>query len=149
MAELKFEITKEFIDKWGKDTIIDIIKRLQAVNADATGRLIKSLSFEIQDTVEGIFLKFKADDYFKYVEDGRKPGKIPPISEILAWTKVKGIPRGATFAIAKNIGKFGITPRPVLSEIINNNKFNKNEEELEIALTQDIENFIDNNIIKK
>ena len=40
------------------------------------------------------------------------------------------------------VTKFGIKPRPILSEIVEGNKFNAEENELADALVQDIENQI-------
>jgi hypothetical protein len=74
----------------------------------------------------GLELGFKAADYFKPVEEGRKPGKMPPSSEIAKWIKIKPLRlrdkkgkfieknknniNSAAFAIAKSISTYGIKP---------------------------------------
>ena len=75
----------------------------------------------------GLELGFKAADYFKYVEEGRKPGKMPPVSAIAKWIRIKPIKirdsntgkfksktpaniNSAAFAIAKHIGAYGVEP---------------------------------------
>ena len=71
-------------------------------------------------------MSFKALDYFPFVEEGRRPGRMPPVSAIAKWIKEKPIKiRGAdgkfkskskaninsaAFGIAKSIGEFGIKP---------------------------------------
>lgn len=61
-------------------------------------------------------------EYWKYVNDGRKPGHYVPIKPLMDWIKVKGFNRdtrgrfkkfnikGTAFAISRNIYKFGIRP---------------------------------------
>ena len=56
--------------------------------------LSKSLDYDLKVYPSGgLELGFKAADYFPYVEEGRKPGKMPPVS-----------------AIAKYIGAYGVKP---------------------------------------
>ena len=54
-------------------------------------------------------------DYGTFVDQGRKPGKQPPISKIRQWLSIKGIPQKAAFPIAKKIGRYGIKPTPFFS----------------------------------
>ena len=57
-----------------------------------------------------------AEDYFVYVDEGRKPGsKPPPVAPIKEWCIQKGIDEGLAYAIAKNIGINGI-PATNISE---------------------------------
>lgn len=61
-------------------------------------------------------------DYWKNVNDGRKPGKYVPLAPLKSWIKKKGLNRdtkgrfkkfnitGVAVAISKNIQKFGIQP---------------------------------------
>jgi len=101
--------------------------------------LSKSLDYDLKVYPSGgLELGFKAADYFRYVEEGRKPGKMPPVSAIAKWirikpiklrdmgytkkdgTKVKGTGRfksktdtninSAAYAIAKHIGAYGVEP---------------------------------------
>tara|TARA_R100001460_G_scaffold93164_1_gene135082 strand:- start:555 stop:1070 length:516 start_codon:yes stop_codon:yes gene_type:complete len=71
-------------------------------------------------------LGFTAAEHFNYVEQGRKPGKMPPSTAIANWIKIKPLRiRGAdgrfieknkkninnaAFAIAKSIEMYGIKP---------------------------------------
>lgn len=85
-----------------------------------TGSLYNSItvSFDPQaDQIKVIML-----DYWKYVNDGRKPGSYVPIKPLMDWIKVKGMNRdpkgrfkkfkikGTAFAISKSIQRFGIRP---------------------------------------
>lgn len=85
-----------------------------------TGSLYNSItvSFDPQsDQIKVIML-----DYWKFVNDGRRPGKYVPLKPLMNWIKVKGMnrdPKGrfkkfkiknAAFAISTSIKKFGIRP---------------------------------------
>lgn len=145
-------MTTEELDKavkqFGLETISSIAAGLRAVGADNTGQLINSLRFELKETAEGIEMLIKGNDYFKYVENGRKPGKMPPLNEIIKWVSSKGLPRSAAFPIAKKIGKFGIKPRPILKQIIESNKFKESYSLLAEAYAKDVAKEI-SNIIKE
>ena len=136
------------VNKFGIETVTSIATALRSVGADSSGQLINSLRSELMDTGEGLEMMIKSKGYFNVIDKGRLPGKMPPLSDILAWTKSKGLPDAAAFPIAKNIGKFGIKPRPVLQQIINSNEFKKNYKLIGEAYARDVTQEI-NNIIKE
>lgn len=83
----------------------------------ATGNLVKSISYK----TTGNSITLSGLPYLKWVDEGRKPGKMPPVSKILPWVKVKKIEfAGRTqeqtaWAIAKSIGKKGIKKTNVIA----------------------------------
>tara|TARA_B110000240_G_scaffold69864_1_gene79479 strand:+ start:5388 stop:5888 length:501 start_codon:yes stop_codon:yes gene_type:complete len=89
--------------------------------------LSKSLGFNVKVYPSGALeMDFSAEDYFKNVEEGRRPGSMPPSSAIAKWIKDKPIKlRGAkgkfikktaanvnsaAFGIAMHIKTYGIQP---------------------------------------
>lgn len=69
------------------------------------------------------------EDYYQWVEEGRKPGKMPPVKSILDWVKAKPIlPRpfggklpsqeSLAFLIARSIGKNGTKPQHILGDTL-------------------------------
>lgn len=85
-----------------------------------TGNLYNSIrvSFDPDaDVIRVVML-----NYWKYVNDGRKPGSYVPIKPLMDWIKTKGLNRdksgrfkkfrikGTAFAISRSIQKFGIQP---------------------------------------
>lgn len=48
-----------------------------------------------------------AAEHAEYADEGRDPGKLPPIAEIEAWCVLRGFPKEAAWGIAVNIAKFG------------------------------------------
>lgn len=85
-----------------------------------TGSLYRSIkaSFDPEKDEMVVNMLF----YWKFVNDGRQPGKYVPIQPLIAWIKAKGMnrdPRGrfkkfnikrVAFAISTSIKKFGIQP---------------------------------------
>lgn len=85
----------------------------------ASGDLLNNIEYEITrgDFTYTIYVKMK--DYWYYVENGRKAGKMPPIDNILNWIRVKPVlprpnaegklptPQQLAFLIARKIGEEG------------------------------------------
>lgn len=60
-------------------------------NKKATGNLINSVETEIKISGTSITIVLNVADYYKFVENGRKPGKFPPVIAIKQWIKDKPI----------------------------------------------------------
>jgi len=129
---------------YGSSIVSEMIIILNASDKKASGRLLASLSIEFRQTIEGIKLLINGEDYAQYVDEGRKPGSYPPISKIREWVKIKGLPEKSVLPIARKIYKFGIKPRPFLSESII-----KNESLFEKQLKKNIISSIDNILLKQ
>lgn len=85
----------------------------------ASGDLLNNIEYEITrgDFTYTIYVKMK--DYWYFVENGRKAGKMPPIDNILNWIRVKPVlprpnakgklptPQQLAFLIARKIGEEG------------------------------------------
>lgn len=111
---------------------------LGAESINASGELANSVKYIIDDKVKGRFeVKLNLLEYWKYVEYGRKAGKMPPIKVLYnedktGWVQIKPIiPRPnkngqlptqkqLAFLIARKIGLEGTKGRGVLSERIEN-----------------------------
>jgi hypothetical protein len=90
----------------------------------ASGQLYNSIQGSVTNTPDGPVAQLEYADYFKYVNEGRRPNvKRVPIKALLDWIKIRGVRfrnekgrfrRGSNlqmaFAIQKNIFKYGIKP---------------------------------------
>ena len=92
----------------------------------ASGELYNSIKGEVEMGPNGPYAVLSYVDYFKYVNEGRRPGfhiNRQGIKDILEWIKIRGVrfrnERGRfkkgsnlnmAFAIEKNIFKYGIKP---------------------------------------
>lgn len=101
---------------FGDDYIKILTALLRKKDKKASGALINSLSSKIQQTAKDIVIVIESNDYLKYVDEGRKPGKYPPLNAISKWMALKNIPKEALFPIAKSIYKFGIKPTNVIQQ---------------------------------
>jgi hypothetical protein len=115
----------------------------------ASGNLLNSVDYRIEQDGMVYEVKLKLQDYWKYVEYGTKP-HLPPVNKILEWVMVKPVlprpnddgelptPTQLAWAIAKKIEKKGTDGTEALEEAILdiNEKF---KEKLVIALHQDME----------
>lgn len=108
---------KEALHVFGQEYIDAIDGILRKEDKIASGDLIKSLKPKVIKTGFGTSytLKIIAEEYLKYVDEGRRAGsKAPPIEPIRKWAKLKGLPEGLAFPIAKSIGIKGIKPTNVI-----------------------------------
>lgn len=86
-TELKWEHTIDVLNRYGEL----LVTRYQTYVPEASGTLVQSAHYEpkINNRVYevGIWL----EDYWKYVENGRKAGKFPPIEKIQKWITAKPV----------------------------------------------------------
>lgn len=107
----------------GEDLVKEIKKGLIESGKVATGKLVRSIDYrlivlESQRLVRELKIEVLGEDYLRFADEGRKPGRQPPISVIENWIKVKNIKgrdkkgrfikrKSLAFAIARSIGKVG------------------------------------------
>lgn len=105
------------------DLIDDIVEGLNQKDKNASMSLAKSLKTVYVNRTGTVSAQFRAKDYWKYVDKGRRPGKKPPITPLVKWAKVKLGLSGdeavsAAFGIAENIKKRGVKPTDIFSNAI-------------------------------
>jgi hypothetical protein len=140
-------IDKKLANEFGKDYVkvmVSLLKNNRPYAKVASGSLVNSINYRLQETANGVNLVLLANDYLTWVDRGRKPGTYPPIQAIQRWVAIKGIPKEAAWAIRKNIFKFGIKPTRVIAktrfEIETNRKYaQKYERAIVDTLTKNIE----------
>lgn len=121
------------LNEYGQGLVENYKAALGAESINASGELANSVKYIIDDKVKGRFeVKLELLEYWKYVEYGRKAGKMPPISAIKQWIEVKPIiPRPMkngklpttnqlAYLISRKIGLEGTKGRGVLGERIEN-----------------------------
>lgn len=116
---------ESLIEEFGDEIVTSIIQKLIEKDKRASSDLINSINYQIvTDSENSINLKIFAEDYFKWVELGRKPGTYPPITPLKKWCQIKGLPEQMSYAIRNKIFIEGIKPTPILSEVLASAKFN-------------------------
>jgi hypothetical protein len=136
----KLKNTEDFIKKYGKQVEDEIKARLLSAGKKASGKLYRSIKFNIRESVKQLEVSWRMEDYGLYVDGGVKGAgvpkglgfkpkdyngnkktvvtvgkykfgnKMPPESSIRKWLGTKGIPKEASFPIRRSIWMFGIAP---------------------------------------
>lgn len=103
---------------------------LVADNKFASGSLTKNIKSRVKYDGKWLEIILSLEDYWKYVEYGRKPGKFPPIDKIRNWILIKPIlPRPLSngklpttnqlaYLISRKIATKGIKPTYALRDSI-------------------------------
>ena len=157
MTANDFKHTMKALNDFGDFIITNYKSQLEAEQMN-NGELYRTISYSVSTVSSGWVISVSLADYWKYVEYGRRPGKMPPVSAIENWIKVKQIiPHSMTlksgktviptipqlsFLIARSIGRRGIAPKPLFK-----NSFEAAKKQfiqvIKDAITQDIkENLI-------
>jgi len=113
------------LNGYGNSVVSQIRQNLASTNTDATGKTSRSLRFEVKNDGSKTIMKIFGRPYIMSVETGRKatPGVKPSrqfVENIKEWTKARGIPVGASYAIAKSINEKGTpsTGKKIISNVI-------------------------------
>ena len=124
----KLELTT--IQDITNDFVVELKNRLTANKTNASGTLSNSIRGIVKQNGKYIVISIQLEDYYQFVENGRKAGKYPPINAIKNWISVKPVlPRPLksgklptqnqlAFLIARKISKVGIKPKPFLKPTI-------------------------------
>ena len=109
------------------ELINDIIDDLNNKEINTTGKLAKSLKFDLYRSANLVTVKFKAKSYWRQIDKGRHPGKFVPIKPLMRWAKIKlGVDdddaKSTAFAISRSIKKKGTKGTNVFTNNINKAK---------------------------
>lgn len=89
----------------------DIVANYYAMKLNASGNFDRQT--QVEEYPGGV--RIVAPAYVRQMEDGRRPGTMPPVSAIRRWIRDKNanagtdIPEGAAYAIARAIKRDGIS----------------------------------------
>lgn len=138
MAEGNLVTLGQALQKWGQIIVDQLKQNIQQDKLIASSRLLQSIRFnDIKILGNTYTLEIVMEDYWKYADQGRKGGKMPPIEPIMKWVAAKGFPirqqvrakklkrksklslsqrvrsqqRSLAFLIARNIAKKGTIKR--------------------------------------
>lgn len=150
---MEFTNVIQFLNDFGKELADKNKRNLVNDDAVASGKLLNSIRYIFNKNNTSFEISMEMAEYWKYVENGRKSGKFPPISAIREWVNVKRvIPRPyngklptenqLAFLIARSISKKGIKPKPIFNDTLDD-AMNDFENGLEDAFTKDVENEMD------
>ena len=88
---MEWKNLKEALETYGQvleDTYREEIAR---TGAFASGRLFDSIHHIVTVEDHTIDLSLSLEDYWKWVDEGRGPGKFPPLQKIEEWIRIKPV----------------------------------------------------------
>ena len=152
---MTFNNLQQVLDDFIKDVAETYKSLLLRDGKNATGELISSIRPMTPELVDGAFeCSLSLAPHWKYVENGRKAGKFPPIDNILDWVKAKPqlvrpnrldrkelAPRQLAFLVARKIAAKGIQPGNQLEEAMDI-VYARWKDRIDAAITADIETVI-------
>ena len=152
---LTFNNLQQVLDDFTKDVAETYRGLLLRDGKNATGELISSIKPMTPELVDGAFeCSLSLAPHWKYVENGRKAGKFPPIDNILEWVKAKPqlarpnrldrkeiAPKQLAFLVARKIAAKGIQPGNQLEEAIDI-VYARWKDRIDAAITADIETIL-------
>lgn len=127
------EILSEFLatlDEYAQKAEELYKRKLTDKGINASYKLLNSVETTVRSNDDEFVVTIHLEDYWYYVENGRGPGKFPPIDKILEWIRVKPVipysdNRGRlpteeqlAFLIARKIANEGTDGRKVLYETV-------------------------------
>ena len=131
MTARDFKHTMKALNDFGQKIVENYKAELEACNYQ-DGQLYRTLSYSVSTGTGGWVISVSLENYWKYIESGRRPGKMPPLDVIEKWINVRRIiPHSMTlksgktvipsvkqlsFLIARSIGRRGIQPRPFFKQ---------------------------------
>ena len=134
---------------------IDYQNELRSFDSIASGTL-NNVDFEVEIKGGTYKIYLILQDYWKYVEYGRKPGKFPNVGKLQEWIKIKPVlPRPLTngilptekqlsFLIGRSIKEKGIQPKPALANVLQKNDayLNRIKEAVSKSLDKEIKQML-------
>ena len=153
MTANDFKHTMKALNDFGQKIVDNYRAELEACNYQ-DGQLYRTLSYSVKMGNNSSWLiSISLEEYWKYIEYGRRPGKMPPLDVIEKWINVrKIIPHSMTlksgktvipsvkqlsFLIARSIGRRGIAPKPLFKKSFEAAK-QQFMQVIKDAITQDI-----------
>ncbi len=135
-----------------------LAQNLQEENAIASGRLEESITFRAFERNSILGLNIEMLDYWEYVDEGRRAGKMPPISKIQEWLTYPNVrskiqqgndqpvkdPESLAYLIARKIAKQGTKATNFATDVFDSRLVQKEMPALiESAIGEDLEALLD------
>lgn len=160
MAAEKFVSVSEVLKKFGKD-FVDALGKSLPPEKSATGKLRKSIRFQIKIYGQQYSFNLLMEDYYQYVDAGRAAGKGVPPEEIMKWLNISRVRsklnrnpnsifrksksglkdykiKGLAYAINKKIKDKGIKPTYFFTNVFEDGRIQQLQKDLREALKKDI-----------
>ena len=143
------------------DTFIELARQnLDANRTNASHNLYDSFEKIIEIGEDSFKVSVSLADYWKYVENGRGPGKFPPIDKIREWIEVKPVQitpdmngkvptvEQVSFLISRKIANEGTDAQPFF-EPAKQEAISRFNDAIDLAIVDDVFDFINEAVVER
>lgn len=88
---MEWKNLKEALETYGQVLEDEYREQIASTGAFASGRLFDSVHHLVTVEDHTIDLCLSLEEYWKWVEEGRGPGKFPPLDKIEEWIRIKPV----------------------------------------------------------
>lgn len=153
MEDIKWTRLTEVLNEFADAFIQNARNNLEANQSNASYNLYNSFEKVIEIGEDYFKVSISLADYWQYLENGRGPGKFPPVDKIKEWIEVKPVnptplSNGKTpsveqlsFLISRKIANEGTEGKPFF-EPAKEQTIREFEDKINQAIEEDVSNFI-------
>lgn len=153
MEDIKWTRLTEVLNEFADAFIQNARNNLEANQSNASYNLYNSFEKVIEVGEDYFKVSVSLADYWQYLENGRGPGKFPPVDKIKEWIEVKPVnptplSNGKTpsveqlsFLISRKIANEGTEGKPFF-EPAKEQTIREFEDKINQAIDEDVSNFI-------
>lgn len=150
MEQITWENTAKVLEEYAEFIVKTYRENLAHEGTNASKKLSDTLKSKVVVGQSVISVELRLQDYWYYVERGRKAGKFPPIDKLMEWIKVKPIiaqpmkngkvpkPKQLAYLIGRKIARKGTKGTQAL-ERASERTYQSFQYALEQAIALDIE----------
>lgn len=155
IPQREFPNLERVLTEYGQRAEAYYREELISKKKNASFTLLDSVRYQIDFNDQRYEVSLNLEDYWKWIESGRRPGKFPPLGQIETWIKLKPIlpspmkngklptTKQLAYLIGRKIATKGIDPTPVMGDALA--RLNSEmEEAINSAIEQDVESIMTN-----
>lgn len=151
--DIKWDKLRETLNNFADYFIQSARNNLSDNNTNASFDLYNSFEKIIEIGDDWFSVKISLEDYWYYVENGRKAGKFPPLPKIQEWVNIKPVEalpdrngrtpsvEQLTFLISRKIANEGTEPQPFF-EPAKQDAVARFELAIDLAIAEDVDNYV-------
>lgn len=155
MEQITWENTAKVLEEYAEFLVRTYRYYLTSEGTNASKKLANTLKAQVNVGQQVLSVELRLQDYWKWVERGRKPGKFPPINKIREWIDVKPVyatpdkrgrmpkPKQLAYLIGRKIARKGTKGTKAL-ERASDLSYKSFQPAIEQAIAKDIENGVVN-----
>lgn len=160
MEDIKWTKLEEVLNEFG-DLVIELARQnLNDNNSNASFNLYNYMEKVVEIGEDEYTVKISLADYWKYVEEGRGPGKFPPPDAIRNWIEIKPLSiqpdlngrvptvEQVGFLIGRKIAQEGTEPHPFLEPAVEE-ALTRMEKKIDEAIEDDIASYIEEEVVRR